>query len=137
MYLSPGRVAFQIFFRFTITCATVLLLVHKCAGQGAEASIKPVPAAAPIQGRIYFPSGRRNDVRIKIRLESFNAGELSVLSDPNGSFIFRGLEPGNYTVVVDAGEILTSQLESQFISIPTAQTRAAVLPSRLSLVSTL
>lgn len=56
-----------------------------------------------IQGRIYFPSGRRTDARVKVRLESFNAGELSVLSDANGSFVFRGLEAGNYTVVVDAG----------------------------------
>ena len=57
-----------------------------------------------IQGRIYFPSGRRSDVRVKVKLENFNSGELSVLSDPNGSFVFRGLEPGSYTVVVDAGE---------------------------------
>ena len=57
-----------------------------------------------IQGRIYFPSGRRSDSRVKVKLENFNAGELSVLSDPNGSFVFRGLEPGSYTVVVDGGE---------------------------------
>jgi Tfp pilus assembly protein PilF len=57
-----------------------------------------------IQGRIYFPSGRRSDARVKVKLENFNSGELLVLSDPNGSFVFRGLEPGSYTVVVDAGE---------------------------------
>jgi tetratricopeptide (TPR) repeat protein len=56
-----------------------------------------------IQGRIYFPSGRRSDARLKITLENFNSGALSVLSDPNGSFVFRGLESGSYTVVVDAG----------------------------------
>ncbi len=53
-----------------------------------------------IQGRIYFPSGRRSDTRVKVKLENFNAGELSVLSDPNGSFVFRGLESGSYIVVV-------------------------------------
>jgi Tfp pilus assembly protein PilF len=57
-----------------------------------------------IQGRIYFPSGRRSDVRVKVRLENFNAGDLTVLSDSNGSFTFRGLEAGSYTVVVEAGE---------------------------------
>ena len=56
-----------------------------------------------IQGRIHFPSGRRTDVRVKVRLENFQSSELSVLSDPNGSFVFRGLRPGSYTVVVDAG----------------------------------
>jgi Tfp pilus assembly protein PilF len=57
-----------------------------------------------IQGRIYFPSGRRTDVRAKIRLDSYTNGTLTVLSDPNGSFRFTGLNPGSYTVVVDMGE---------------------------------
>lgn len=57
-----------------------------------------------IQGRIYFPSGRRSDARLKIRLENFNAGALTVLSDSNGSFVFKGLDPGTYTVIVDAGK---------------------------------
>jgi Tfp pilus assembly protein PilF len=57
-----------------------------------------------IQGRIYFPSGRRSDARLKVRLENFIAGALTVLSDSNGSFVFKGLEPGTYTVIVDAGE---------------------------------
>lgn len=57
-----------------------------------------------IQGRIYFPSGRRTDVRAKIRLDSYTNGTLMVLSDPNGSFRFTGLNPGSYTVVVDMGE---------------------------------
>ena len=57
-----------------------------------------------IQSRIYFPSGQRSDVRVQVRLESYNAGELSVLSDSNGSFRFSGLSPGSYTVFVDAGD---------------------------------
>jgi Tfp pilus assembly protein PilF len=79
-----------------------------------------------IQGRIYFPSGRRNDVRIKIRLESFNAGELSVLSDPNGSFVFRGLEPGNYTVVVDAGDPYEPARESVYIDTDGSNSRRGI-----------
>lgn len=57
-----------------------------------------------IQGRIYFPSGRRTDVRAKIRLDSYTNGTLTVLSDPNGSFRFTSLNPGSYTVFVDLGE---------------------------------
>jgi Tfp pilus assembly protein PilF len=56
-----------------------------------------------IQGRIYYPSGRRSDSRLKVNLQNYNSGDLSVFSDPNGSFIFRGLDPGSYTVSVDAG----------------------------------
>ena len=57
-----------------------------------------------IQGRIHFPSGRRTDVRVKVRLENFQSSDLTVLSDPNGSFVFRGLRSGSYTVVVEAGD---------------------------------
>lgn len=68
-----------------------------------------------IQGRIYFPSGRRTDTRLKVKLQSFNTGELSVFSDPNGSFIFKGLEAGSYTVVIDAGEDYESAREPVYI----------------------
>src|SRR6476620_7146570 len=57
-----------------------------------------------IQGRIYYPSGRRSDSRLRIKLTSFNSGDLSVFSDPNGSFVFKGLEAGSYTVIVEAGD---------------------------------
>jgi len=65
-----------------------------------------------IQGRIYFPSGRRTDSRLRIKLSSFNAGELTVFSDPNGSFIFKGLEAGNYVVTVEAGDAYESAKEN-------------------------
>src|SRR5438045_8013039 len=57
-----------------------------------------------IQGRIYFPSGRRSDSPVKVKLESYGSGELSVMSDSNGSFGFTGLLAGNYTVVVEGGD---------------------------------
>lgn len=57
-----------------------------------------------IQGRIFAPTGARSEVRAKVRLESSGSGELTVLSDSNGSFSFRSIKPGTYTLVVDAGE---------------------------------
>jgi Tfp pilus assembly protein PilF len=79
-----------------------------------------------IQGRIYFPSGRRSDVRVKVKLENFNAGELSVLSDPNGSFVFRGLEPGSYTVVVDGGEDYEIARERVYIDTDGSNSRRGI-----------
>lgn len=82
-----------------------------------------------IQGRIYFPSGRRTDARLKIRLENFNAGALTVLSDSNGSFVFKGLEPGAYTVVVDAGEAYEPAREPVYIDTDgTSSRRGVTLP---------
>lgn len=68
-----------------------------------------------IQGRIVFPSGRRADVRLKVRLESSGSGDLSVLADANGSFSFRSLRPGYYTVVIDGGDDFETVRESVFI----------------------
>lgn len=58
-----------------------------------------------IQGRIYLPSGQSASTKtIKINLESISAfGSMSTAADPDGSFRFRGLNAGAYTVVVDAG----------------------------------
>jgi TolA-binding protein len=58
-----------------------------------------------IQGRIYFPSGQSvTGKTIKINLESVSAfGSMSTVADQDGTFSFRNLVNGGYTVVVDAG----------------------------------
>jgi Tfp pilus assembly protein PilF len=68
-----------------------------------------------INGRIYFPSGRRSDAQIKVSLESSNAGTRVVFVDHNGSFSFRNLEPGRYTVIVDSGKEYETLSESVYI----------------------
>ncbi|HEY0004352.1 MAG TPA: tetratricopeptide repeat protein [Pyrinomonadaceae bacterium] len=83
-----------------------------------------------IQGRIYFPSGQRADSQIKVRLESLRYGEIFVLADPNGSFSFRSLLPGSYTVVVEGGQDYETTRESVFIDTEAVDTRSGiVLPS--------
>jgi Tfp pilus assembly protein PilF len=57
-----------------------------------------------IQGYVFFPSGRRAEGTIIVKLQTYNAGELQVIPDSSGAFTFSGLAPGNYTVVVDAGD---------------------------------
>jgi len=57
-----------------------------------------------IQGYIFFPSGRRAEGTIIVKLQSYNAGEITVIPDSSGSFSFTQLAPGNYTVVVNAGD---------------------------------
>lgn len=68
-----------------------------------------------IQGRILFPSGRRADSRLKVRLQSQSSGELSVYTDANGYFGFRSLEAGSYTVVIEGGNDYESVRESIYI----------------------
>src|ERR1041385_9111972 len=57
-----------------------------------------------INGKIFFPSGRRAGGPIQVKLQSFGAGEISTMADSSGSFTFTSLAPGNYTVIVNAGD---------------------------------
>jgi TolA-binding protein len=68
-----------------------------------------------IQGRIVFPSGRRADVRLKVRLQSSQSGELSIFTDTNGSFAFRSLGAGTYTVIIEGGDDFENVTESVYI----------------------
>ena len=67
-----------------------------------------------ISGRLVFPSGQRADTRLKVRLESSGNGELFVFAD-NGSFTFRGLRAGTYTVVVEGGNFFETARETLYI----------------------
>lgn len=72
-----------------------------------------------ITGRIFFPSGRRTDkLDVKVKLESVNNAALSTFADANGSFSFRNLLPGTYTVVIEAGEEYETARETVYIDDP-------------------
>src|SRR5215208_5908055 len=56
-----------------------------------------------IQGRLYLPSGRKLDRRLRVRLSSIRAGDNSTLTDDSGNFTFRRLVSGTYTLTVEGG----------------------------------
>lgn len=103
---NPGRALFA------------LLLAALCA-QATHAQIGVDDTGTGgrhvIQGRIVFPSGRRADSRLKVRLQTQSSGELSVYTDANGSFGFRSLESGSYTVVIEGGNDFETVRESVYI----------------------
>jgi TolA-binding protein len=72
---------------------------------GSSRGLSSGEGSNQIQGRIYFPSGQQvTGKTIKINLESVSTfGNMSTVADQDGSFRFRGLPNGSYTVVVDAG----------------------------------
>jgi Flp pilus assembly protein TadD len=57
-----------------------------------------------IQGKIFFPSGHKAEGSIQVKLQSFTYADISAMTDSSGSFVFSSLLPGNYTVVVSAGD---------------------------------
>ena len=87
----------------------VILLIVLCLPAGALAQGSGRDSTGTggnhvIQGKIFFPSGRRADGNIQVKLQSFGAGEISTIADSSGSFSFTSLSPGNYTVVINAGD---------------------------------
>ncbi|HEX8284884.1 MAG TPA: tetratricopeptide repeat protein [Pyrinomonadaceae bacterium] len=75
-----------------------------------------------IQGRVFLPSGRISDARVRVLLESTHSSTLSVLTDPNGAFRFNSLMSGSYTVVVEGTEQYESARESVYIEQTTGRT---------------
>lgn len=71
-------------------------------GQGAAST--GTGGSSTLKGDVFFPSGRRAEASVQVKLQSSHAGEITVMTDAKGSFTFGSLAPGNYTVVVDAGE---------------------------------
>ena len=46
-----------------------------------------------IQGRLVFPSGRRADVRLKVRLQSQNSGDLTVYTTSTALLVSGPFRP--------------------------------------------
>ncbi len=72
-------------------------------GFDAFAQTDPNASRNTIQGDIITPNGQRLDHPVIVWLSS-NRGETSTTSNGNGSFFFRQLGGGRFTVRVDAGE---------------------------------
>ena len=96
--------------KLVLTAGLILSLFCVARSQGVTpGSSRGLPSGEgsnQIQGRIYFPSGQQvTGKTIKINLESVSTfgGNTSTVADQDGSFRFRGLPNGSYTVVVDAG----------------------------------
>jgi hypothetical protein len=105
----------QAFSSIPLLIVLVLLSSFVAHAQGGGVDTSGTGGQHSISGRLVFPSGQRADVRLRVRLESSGAGDLTVLSDNNGSFSFQNLVPGNYTVVVEGGDYFENVRESVFI----------------------
>lgn len=89
---------------FSLAIFGVLLLPLVAMAQGSGRASTGTGGIHSIQGYIFFPSGRKADGTIIVKLQSYNAGEITVIPDSSGAFQFTQLAPGNYTVVVQAGD---------------------------------
>lgn len=93
----------------------MLLLPLLVNAQGSGKSSTGTGGIHVIQGYVFFPSGRRAEGTIIVKLQTYNAGELQVIPDSSGAFQFSSLAPGNYTVVINAGDEYEIARESVFV----------------------
>lgn len=129
MFLYAGRVAGRVGLSSSFGCALFMLLVgFACVEARAQGGtdITGTGGRHIIQGRIVYPSGRRSDGRLKVRLESSSAGELSVLADANGTFTFSSLMPGSYAVVIEGGDDFETVRESVYIESDVSNPRRSI-----------
>jgi len=77
-----------------------------------------------IMGRIYVRGGSRLPSRAKVKLRNMNSGEQFTFSDDTGSFTFRRLVGGTYTVTIDAGELFEIASETVDIIEPMRRGRS-------------
>jgi tetratricopeptide (TPR) repeat protein len=92
------------------TVLLIFLVVGTSVGAFAQSRVNTSGTGGihEIRGRIYLPNGRSTDTPTTVQLESTNFPTITVESDRSGSFSFRALAPGNYSVVIAA----TDQFET-------------------------
>ena len=100
--LTSHRGHAELYFFILIVC--VLLLPVAVSGQGNGRASTGTGGIHSIQGYVFYPSGRRAEGTIIVRLQPMNGGEITIIPDSSGAFIFSALSPGNYAVVVNAGD---------------------------------
>jgi Tfp pilus assembly protein PilF len=127
-YLPGGR-PLSIGLRCALLAALVALACAPARAQGSGVDSVGNGGKHSIRGRILFPSGRRMDTGLKIRLLSTGFGDLSVLSDANGSFQFQRLRPGTYTVIIEGGDEFETVTESVTIESDSSMMRGGGVAS--------
>jgi Flp pilus assembly protein TadD len=105
---------------FFVLLATLCLLPVGARAQGGVDSTG-TGGIHVIQGRVFLPSGRISDASLRVKLESFGSGTLSVFTDLNGAFRFTSLMAGSYTVVVEGTDQFEPARESVFIDQQTSR----------------
>ena len=90
----------------------LIAVLANAQGVGSSRGLASGDGSNTIQGRVFFPSGEQNSGKIiKLHLESPDSSGMSTATDLDGVFRFNGLQPGNYTVVVDGGKDYESTRE--------------------------
>jgi Flp pilus assembly protein TadD len=92
-----GRLLFLVFLPLCLSC-TIFAQLSSLPSEAVDTGLGGTNA---IVGTVLRPSGQRMGTQIKIRLMTMTRGDRITMTDEYGSFSFRSLPPGNYTIVID------------------------------------
>lgn len=109
-----GRIISAVFF-----ISTALPQFPTIAQQGNDLGNNVARGQNKVEGRVYYPSGRPVDKRLKITLQSINVPDAFTLSDEQGVFVFSRLPNGTYRLSIDAGKEYEVHYETVNILEPT------------------
>jgi tetratricopeptide (TPR) repeat protein len=105
IYQTPRMVFGQ---RLFSSCLLILLTLFFAGISRAQmGGIDPDPGSRgtggrnTIEGRVYYPSGRNVDKRLKLRLSGLRGGDFFTLTDDSGAFSFRRIAGGTYVVSLE------------------------------------
>ena len=116
--------------RLLLIMLGVFLFSHAAMAQGSGKSSTGTGGNHLIQGYVFFPSGRKAEGTIIVKLTSLQYGDLQVIPDSSGAFTFSSLAPGSYTVIVNAGNDYEISQEGVYIDSDINMSRMGVrLPS--------
>ncbi len=94
---------------FSFSCVLVLNAIFAASSQAQMGGVDSDPGSRgtggrnTIEGRIYYPSGRNVDKRLKVKLIGIRGDDFFTMADDTGAFSFRRIAAGSYVVNVDAG----------------------------------
>lgn len=117
----PRKSSLQTFSRLALVAAALLFGLRAAApaqthGIGAHrGEVAGTGGSGSIRGQVISPSGRTAQTTIRITLESSNSGSRTASAGEDGVFNFNNLEPGPYTLTVDAGREFEVQRESVYL----------------------
>lgn len=95
---------FQIALVVLLVTATVFSVRAQGVMPGSSRGLPSGDGSNTIQGRVLFPTGQPGN-QAKVNLEGIGGafGNMSTATEQDGTFRFRNIRPGSYSVVVDAG----------------------------------
>jgi tetratricopeptide (TPR) repeat protein len=69
--------------------------------QGSASTDTGLGGVNTISGMVLSSTGQRVERRVSVRLQSMTKGDRLTTSDDYGNFVFRGVPPGDYNIVIE------------------------------------